>query len=265
MIRLLLWVLLLAPLVTLAQSAAPDTVLKGTLTGADHQTYRLVPFTVPAGTTRITVDFDYTTRDERTTIDLGLLGPDGFQRPEGFRGWSGGNKRSFTVSVSDATPSYLPGPMPAGEWNLLLGIPNIRPDTRAEYTATVRFEQPPETVLKSEAGWYRGDLHMHTAHSDGSCLSHAQKRVPCPLFLTAKAANERGLDFIAITDHNTISHAEPMWELQPFFDDLLLIPGREITTVQGHANVFGTVASIAYRVGRKEVPEWNALLTSVER
>src|SRR5512141_246520 len=92
-------------------ASAQDVVLKGTLTGAAHQSWRLVPFEVPAGTTRITVDFDYTTRDQRTTIDLGLLGPDGFHGPDGFRGWSGGNKRTFTISPSDATPSYLPGPI----------------------------------------------------------------------------------------------------------------------------------------------------------
>ena len=118
-----------------------DVVLRGALTGEDNQTWRFVPFDVPAGTTRITVDFDYTTRDARTTIDLGLLGPDGFRGQDGFRGWSGGNKRSFTVSASDATPSYLPGPIRPGKWNLLLGIPNIRPDTKAEFTAGIRFER----------------------------------------------------------------------------------------------------------------------------
>lgn len=251
-------VLCMIPWALFAQ--APDVVLKGTLTGADHQTWRLVPFNVPAGTTRITVDFDYTTRDERTTIDLGLLGPDGFQGPDGFRGWSGGNKGTFTLSASDATPSYLPGPIHAGEWNLLLGIPNIRRDTHAEFTATVHFGTAAQApVLKSEPGWYRGDLHMHTAHSDGSCQSHMKKRVPCPLFLTVQAASARGLDFIAITDHNTVSHAEPMRELQPYFDDLLLIPGREITTFQGHANLFGTVATLDFRA------DWNSLLSQIEQ
>src|SRR5207244_2837744 len=62
----------------------PDAVLQGTLTGDDNQTWHLVPFEVPAGTTRITVDFDYTTRDAHTTIDLGLLGPDGFRGQDGF-------------------------------------------------------------------------------------------------------------------------------------------------------------------------------------
>jgi len=89
--------------------------------------------------------------------------------------------------------------------------------------------------------------------------------VPCPLFLTAKTASERGLDFIAITDHNTFSQADAMRELQPYFDDLLLIPGREITTFQGHANLFGSVAMIDFRVGSADVPDWNALLTDVER
>src|SRR6266850_7699210 len=97
----------------------PDVVLRGSLTGQDNQTWRLVPFDVPAGTTRITVDFDYMTRDAHTTVDLGLLGPDGFRGQDGFRGWSGGNKRSFTVSASDATPSYLPGAIRPGKWNLL--------------------------------------------------------------------------------------------------------------------------------------------------
>jgi hypothetical protein len=106
---------------------------------------------------------------------------------------------------------------------------------------------------------------MHTAHSDGSCLSRRQQRVPCPLFLTAKAASERGLDFIAITDHNTTSHADAMRELQPYFDDLLLIPGREITTFQGHANLFGTVAMLDFRVGSADVPDWNALLANIEQ
>src|SRR5882757_8355504 len=142
-----------------ADKAQTDVVLRGVLTGQDNQTWRLVPFDVPAGTTRITVDFDYTTRDARTPIDLGVVGPDGFRGQDGFRGWSGGNKRSFTISATDATPSYLPGAIRPGRWNLLLGIPNIRPDTRAEYTASIRFQsegaavspdQQSVTVLRAE-------------------------------------------------------------------------------------------------------------------
>ena len=228
---------------------------------------------MPAGTSRITVQFDYDGHeDRRTTIDLGLLGPDGFRGHDGFRGWSGGTKQLFTVSATDATPSYLPGPITPGRWTLLLGIPNIRQDSQAHYTAKLWFGRPDDPAwepavlnppLRREAGWYRGDLHMHTAHSDGSCDSQSGREVPCPLFLTVEAAARRGLDFIAITDHNTMSQANAMRELQPYFDRLLLIPAREITTFQGHANLFGTTAPVDFRIDGHQVKDWNALLRQI--
>lgn len=250
-----------------AAEQKPDLVLRGEISGEDHQTYRNVPFSVPAGTARITVQFEYTGRDEKTTIDLGLLGPDGFRGQDGFRGWSGGNKTLFTVSASDATPSYLPGPIRAGTWSLLLGIPNIRKDARSKFTARVWFGHEGEPYwqpqvanppLRAQAGWYRGDLHMHDAHSDGGCKSQTGVKVPCPLFLTAQSATARGLDFVAVTDHNTMSQANAIRELQPYFDRLLLIPGREITTFSGHANLIGSVAPLDFRVAGDR--DWNALL-----
>ncbi|HEX6466011.1 MAG TPA: CehA/McbA family metallohydrolase [Terriglobales bacterium] len=240
----------------------PDLVLNGVLTHEDHQTYRMLPFTVPEGVYRITVEFSYTGREQHTTVDLGLADP------AGFRGWSGGGKHTFTISESDATPSYLAGPIRAGVWKLILGIPNIRPDVRSEYKARIFFfrsgaaapEEQFSKSLRSGPAWYRGDLHMHTAHSDGSCESQSGKIVPCPVFLTLQAATNRGLDFIAITDHNTISQYDSMRELAPYFDRLLLLFGREITTFQGHANVYGTSQFIDFRVGSPEVPEMSTLL-----
>jgi len=282
LIRLLAGLLLagLMPLPGAARAAdmqisreQPDLVLRGTLNGADNHTYHMLPFVVPAGTSRITVQFDYNGHEDRhTTIDLGLLGPDGFHGRDGFRGWSGGTKRLFTVSATDATPSYLPGPITPGRWTLLLGIPNIRKDSQAHYTAKLWFGRPNDPAwepavlnppLRREAGWYRGDLHMHTAHSDGGCDSQSGREVPCPLFLTVEAAVKRGLDFIAITDHNTMSQANAMRELQPYFDRLLLIPAREITTFQGHANLFGTTAPVDFRIDGHQVKDWNALLRQI--
>jgi hypothetical protein len=265
----------LAPLAHAAAAPAtrdqPDLVLRGTLDGTDNQTYRMLPFDVPAGTRRITVQFDYNGHeDEHTRIDLGLLGPDGFHGKDGFRGWSGGSKLLFTVSASDATPSYLPGPIDPGRWTLLLGISNIRKHSRTHYTAKLWFGRPNDPAwlpavlnppLQREAGWYRGDLHMHTAHSDGSCNSQSGREVPCPLFLTVQDAVTRGLDFIAITDHNTVSQFNAMRELQPYFDRLLLIPGRELTTFQGHANLFGTTEPVDFRIDGKQ--DWHALLRQV--
>ena len=242
------WAWLATALSLLATPAlGQDLTLTGVLTGADHQTYREVPFRVPAGVSAVTVEFAYTGKEQRSVIDLGL------RDPQRFRGWSGGNKARFTVSETWATPSYLPGPLPAGTWKLILGVPNLRKDGRAEYTAKVTFERGfhgfTAAPLKAASGWYRGDLHLHTAHSDGSCASRTGQRVPCPLDKTLEAAAARGLDFVAVTEHNSPSHHQALAEAQPYFDDLLLIPGREVTTFHGHANVFGVTAPLDFQRG----------------
>jgi hypothetical protein len=70
-------------------------------------------------------------------------------------------------------------------------------------------------------------LHSHTHHSDAvGSLSDL-----------VAAAQARGLDFVAVTDHNTVSHLPYL--AQAGGDDLLLIPGQEITTYYGHANAWG--------------------------
>jgi hypothetical protein len=251
--------------VAAAPAPAPlaDIVLTGVLTRGDHQTYRDAPFDVPPGVARISVSFRYTGKAEHATIDVGLFDP------ERFRGWSGGNKAAFTLSATDATPSYLPGPIRAGRWRLVLGAPNIRTGPTAAYTAVVHFAragEPPEVStfsdhpLKAGPAWYRGDLHMHTAHSDGTCASQGGAMVPCPVFRTLEAAAARGLDFVAVTDHNTVSQDQDLRELQPYFDRLLLIPGMEVTTFHGHANVFGLTDLVDFR---RTGTDLNAALAAV--
>jgi hypothetical protein len=241
-------------------AAQPNLILRRTVQFANNHHILSLPFQVPAGTTRITMNFTYTGQEQRTALDLGLMGPDG------FRGWSGGDKDGFTLSASDATPSYLPGPIEPGTWTLLLGVPNIRQNVTSQFTAEVYFNRPgrQELVVRPGPAWYRGDLHMHTAHSDGSCKSRMGRKVPCPLFLTVQAALDRGLDFIAITDHNTQSHYDPERELQPYFDNILLLPGREMTTYQGHANLFGTTEFVDFRIGTPQVPDVNTMLRQAQ-
>jgi hypothetical protein len=261
LLRLVSFVLLAASAIAQTQ---PNLTLRGTVNGAQNNIYIEAPFTVPAHTRRLTVSFHYTGKEEKTTLDLGV------EDPHGFRGWSGGNKSTFTISAQDATPSYLPGELIPGEWKLLIGVPNIRPQSTASYEAEVFFEPLDSATtdaftsapLRPGPGWYRGDLHMHTAHSDGHCKSQSGKQVPCPVFLTLEAATRRGLDFIAVTDHNTTSHYDALRELQPYFDQLLLIPGREITTFVGHANIFGITQFVDFREGSTNM---NALFEHANR
>jgi hypothetical protein len=78
--------------------------------------------------------------------------------------------------------------------------------------------------------WYRGDLHLHTVHSDG-------RRSPAEVAAGARAA---GLDFIVSTDHNTSSASAVWGELAG--PDLLIIDGEEVTTRNGHYTALGLPA-----------------------
>jgi predicted metal-dependent phosphoesterase TrpH len=144
-------------------------------------------------------------------------------------------------------------------------------DGRAEYTAKITLDDKPtfhgfaEAPLKAGPGWYRGDLHLHTQHSDGGCPSRTGKRIPSPTFKTLEAAAGRGLDFVAMTDHNTSAHFHDLAELQAYYDDLLIIPGREVTTFYGHANAFGMTAPLDFQLGGPRAPDLNAILSQVER
>jgi hypothetical protein len=71
-------------------------------------------------------------------------------------------------------------------------------------------------------GWYRGDLHLHTVHSDGR---HQLGEL-------AGTARDAELDFLVSTDHNTIS-ANRAWGACRT-DGLLVIAGEEVTTRHGH-------------------------------
>jgi hypothetical protein len=69
------------------------------------------------------------------------------------------------------------------------------------------------------------------------------------------AARTAGLDFIALTDHNTVSHWLDVDRLQPYYDHLLLLHGREITTYHGHANAIGETQFHDFRVSDARVSE----------
>lgn len=251
--------------VAVAAEPVPNLVVKGVLSHLDHETYREVSFDVPAGVTSLTVEFDYSGRQDRAVIDLGL------RDPQRFRGWSGGNKSHLVLEETSATPSYLSGPLPPGRWHLVLGVPNLRKDKIAAYEARIWFGQdgrptldPTPALRRSGLAWYRGDLHLHTGHSDGVCASRLGRSVPCPVFKTLDAAVARKLDFIAVTDHNATSQNGTLRELAPYYDDLLLISGREITTFRGHANVFGVTGPLEFQLGGPRAPSLGKILDQVD-
>ena len=80
-------------------------------------------------------------------------------------------------------------------------------------------------VVNPNPGWYRGDFHVHTNESDGVY----------PPDLIAELAKAEGLDFIALTDHNTIEGYKKVRKDL----NLLVISSIEISLDKGHFNVFG--------------------------
>jgi hypothetical protein len=247
--------------------------------GLDRWEY--LPFTVPTGVTRITIEAEH---GELTLLpgvagnclDLGLFGPPGWHpgQPDtaaaGFRGWSGGARRVVTVGVDEATPGYLAGPITPGTWAVALGPVVLSPlGMRWAVRVTLEYGDPPSpqygdppspqygdppapavttyapaAVPGRGPGCYRGDLHLHTVHSDG-------QRTPEEL---AKAAREAGLDFFASTDHNTNAAHRAWGEVE--LDGLLVLPGEEVTTRHGHWLAVGLPdgAWVDWRYGRGGLP-----------
>ncbi|MBO2454394.1 PHP domain-containing protein [Actinomadura barringtoniae] len=229
-----------------AQGAAGSEQTK-TLTG--HIDYGApdwvyVPVDVPDGVNRITVSYGYERPappegQNGNALDIGVFDESGHQlgNERGFRGWSGGARTSFTISASDATPGYIPGPVKRGRWNVILGPYTVHPQG-LNWTITVKLEfgpdgapfkpnPAPHSAKGRGRAWYRGDMHLHTIHSDGG-------RTPAELAAGARAAK---LDYIVSTEHNTQS-ASGVWG-EYAGDDLLIIDGEEVTTRNGHYGAYG--------------------------
>ncbi|MBB2740300.1 UNVERIFIED_ORG: hypothetical protein FHR35_000120 [Microbispora rosea subsp. rosea] len=213
-----------------------------------------VPVEVRPGTAALTVRLSY----DRSAgvLDLGCAGP------AGFRGWSGGARSEYTITPSWATPGYLPGEIEPGVWRVLVGLhrvplgglpyeirvirhvrPPARPRRRRSRFSRVPAPVPPEPAavrrrLPSPPGyrWLAGDLHAHTDHSDGT-LS---------VYELACVAAAAGLDFLAVTDHNTVSHHVELAAASALAG-LVLVPGQEVTTDLGHAGALGDVGWIDFR------------------
>lgn len=240
--------LLFPALLLVARTASADTeiVLDGTAPegGLDHF---FVPFEVPAGVAEIEVQHLGTVAGN--VLDFGL------NDPAGFRGWGGGNKEPAIVGGSAASRSYLAGPLPAGTWNVVVGKANIAKNP-ATYTMKVvlrdaptlpaesRVPYTPVAALKTEARFYAGDFHTHSRDSGDAKPS---------LDELATFARAQGLDFAEVSDHNTISQLDFFNEAQAKHPDLLLLPGIEYTTYDGHGNAIGATKWFDHKIGQPGV------------
>lgn len=98
------------------------------------------------------------------------------------------------------------------------------------------------------------DLHVHTVYSDGEGTVDE----------VLATAEQRGLDGIAITDHETITGA---LEARAKSKKLIVVPGGELTTDSGHLVALGIQtplpAKLGYTEALKEIRRLNGVAVLV--
>lgn len=212
----------------------------------DGNDYVIIDFEVPAGTREI--EISHTNGSDQNILDWGVWDPDG------FRGWGGGLTENAVIGATEASRGYLAGELPAGTWHLVIGKARIR-EWPAPYSVTIDLkdaetlparERAPFAVAVLETGrrWYAGDFHVHSRESGDATATFQE---------IADLARQRGLDFIALSDHNTTSQHALMAAYQAGETDVLLLRSAEITTYAGHGNGLGISTYVDHRVGHQGV------------
>ena len=195
-------------------------------THRDAKTFVKLEFEVPEGAERIEVEYDYPRFAEEilpeggrrvreiNIFDLGLYDQNG-----DLTGWSGSERKQIFVASHAASPGYRKGKPAPGKWAVALGI--YRVEKTADLGVRIRIFPAERTALL-------GDLHAHTQNSDGVYTAGEIFRF----------SQDTGLDFIAVTDHNTLGHNHCPQAQSENAGNLTVIPGMEFTSYRGHANFF---------------------------
>jgi len=208
--------------------------------------------------------------------------------PKRFRGAGHRHapQQEVVIGPDGATPGFVPGPLPAGEWlvevdchcvldgptggvEYALDVDAVTSEEAAAWNLPVaaylaagkqiqaapvegvrqatmipEYEPaPPEAGQHAgrsgEARLLKGDLHIHTQHSDGRWSMDDVVRY----------VERNRLDFLATTDHNTISAYDDVRRaLERAGLPTVVIPSMELTTYWGHANALGMTEWVDWRV-----------------
>ncbi len=227
------------------------------LTNQDQKKNIPFPVQVPPGTRSLSIRIAYaphTVEEINNLLTLTVLDP------AGFRGAFHRHAEATKIVIQDisASPGFFPGPLQPGEWTILVDVHLVMPGTplRMELEVTGADQIDPDIPSippggapvarpKRGPGWYRGDLHTHTVHSDGGW--------DVADLIAFALANH--LDFLALTDHNTVSGLPALERLCP--EDLLPICGMELTTFWGHALALGRREWVDWRIeaGKREMAQ----------
>ena len=176
----------------------------------------------------------------------------------GFRGWSGSARNSFFIAPDAATPGYLRGPIQPGEWNIMLGCLADRGRAACRYRVNIELDIDPAAVDEPAGeprvpGMPRVEVvagrierrRREVVPGRPARAQRAQRRRRTPSRRSSNYTRGVGLEYFALTDHNTISHWDELARLNDRAP--LLIPGEEMTMYGGHANVWGLDGWLDFR------------------
>lgn len=97
------------------------------------------------------------------------------------------------------------------------------------------------------SGPVRLDLHVHSRHSPDSSLALEE--------IAARIAS-LGLAGFAVTDHNTTAGHAEIPALREKFPQLLVVPGIEVSTLEGHLLAYGVDAAPPVHRPLREAVGW---------
>jgi hypothetical protein len=200
-----------------------------------------------------------------------------------FRGWGGSSHPDVTVSPNGfssvaaylahpkthvrgkTTRGFEPGQVPAGRWAVELGVASVTPQDQGDADGEVAWRVEIQVIrsrryanrpyrpahydsrpARSAAGWYAGDLHVHSEHSN---LGAATMRQTFNYAFKPISDGGAGLDFITLSDYVTHTAWGEIGRHQSRYPRHLIVRSAEVVTYRGHATNHGTHRFVDYRTG----------------
>ena len=199
------------------------------------------PSTCPRARRASTVAYAYDKAGGANVVDLGLfepgpldLGTARLPRLERRRA-----RRRSPSARREATPGYWPGPLPAGRWNVMLGLYKVGP---APASTSRSPSRPPAGRRTPAPAHARPAAHRSRAAGarPGTAAASTCTRVHSDGELTvaevSRAARARPGSTSSSSPTTT---TPPTSSSRGGADGLLRIVGEEVTTPGGHASVWG--------------------------
>ena len=213
-------------------------------------TFEVIPGTVE-------IEISHALTDPPTTTNILDWG---FSDSKGtLIGWGGGNRENAIIGVTASSRSYSLAPLSPGNYSVVVGKPRIAAPpghlsvnvtlrdvatlapqtTRVPYSPCAPLDVPPKNALK----WYAGDFHVHSRESGDAFNAASVDEIATFARTTAL------LDFVHLSEHNTVSSSSLLADAQPRHPQLLLLPGVEYTTYFGHGGALFTSTYVDHRIG----------------